>query len=199
MWIVLVIVFYACESKKEQFLPSPIIDTAIVKGGELTLQVRYFNLYDRSKNQIEIDGEVVSYEIVRERGNLFVVSMNEDIFNDYTFARMITFSNSFGSTQKQIFSPEYPIIKEIIPARAYPGDTITIEGDHLHFKKDLSILFPTSNGDYIVGKIVDGDNYTLKIIVPENAVSGSLLYRNRLGKSDKFMGLLTADLEIKVK
>ncbi|MDR2283479.1 MAG: IPT/TIG domain-containing protein [Sphingobacterium sp.] len=199
VWVVLVIVLSACESKKEQFLPSPIIDTVIVNEDKLTLHVRYFNLYDRSKNEIEIDGEKVPYEIDREKGNTFVVPVKESVFNDYIFARMITFSNSFGSTQKQIFSPEYPVIREIIPKRAYPGDTITIEGNNLHFKEDLSILFPTSNGNYIVGKIVYGDNYTLKIVVPEGAVSGALLYRNRLGKAEKFTGLLTDDFEIKIK
>lgn len=199
VWVVLVIVLSACESKKEQFLPSPIIDTVIVNEDKLTLHVRYFNLYDRSKNEIEIDRKIVPYEIDREKGNIFVVSMKEGVFNDYVFAQMITFSNSFGSTQKQIFSPEYPIIKEFIPKRAYPGDTITIEGNNLHFKEDLSILFPISNGDYMEGKIVYGDNYTLKIIVPENAISGALLYRNRLGKAEGFMGFLTKDFEIKIK
>ncbi|WP_164121985.1 MULTISPECIES: IPT/TIG domain-containing protein [Sphingobacterium] len=197
--VAFIVFFSACENKNEQFLPAPIIDTVEVSGTKLTLHVNHFNLYDRSKNLIKVDDQILSYEIIREKGNIFLADFKADVFDEFNFVRTVLFHNGFSETSKQIYSPLYPVILEISPKRAYPGDTITIDGNNLDFKEDLAVLFPTSSGDYVFGKIIYGDEYTLKVIVPENAVSGALLYRNRLGISDKLMGLLTTDLEIKVK
>jgi len=151
-------------------------ETIAVKGyGFTTLE---------SENKIEINGIPADFSI---RGDEVEVSVPEGAFAEHPYEAKLVFENISGHRDTAIFYYEkYPRVYEFHPARAYPGEIITIEGDYLDTNtNNTEILFTSNNSQLLSAEIVRMDNYTIDVKVPAAALSGAIFYVTRLVGEEK--------------
>lgn len=80
----------------------------------------------------------------------------------------------YNNTVYQEQSP-VPVIHEISPLKAKPGDTITVSGENFVAAKN-SYAHITFNGEGdIHGRTIEQDDHHIKLIVPPNAATGKII------------------------
>ncbi|WP_257666372.1 IPT/TIG domain-containing protein [Parapedobacter tibetensis] len=180
--------FVSCESDPAEPLDrevhiEEVTPMYMAEGGTITVKGYGFTSIE-SENKIEINGIPADFRI---RVGEAEVTVPDGTFTVNPYEATIVFENISGNRDTAVFYYEkYPRVYEFHPARAYVGETITIEGDYLDTNtNNTEILFSSSTSELISAEIVSMDNYTIDVRVPAGAESGSVYYVTRMIGEEK--------------
>ena len=164
-------------------------------GATVKVKIEGKNAKDIGSNKFYVDGEEIpSKEILNEIA--FDIVLPPTTFSAKKMSNELSFYNGHEYAKLELFAKGFPILEPLSKKFTYPNEELHIEGLNLAYKDKSEVHFLNETGS-VKATILSGTNFILKVIVPESAISGPILYKTWLKEETLPRIIICGTIEIR--